>query len=213
MKTNEVLEAAAGAGRADAAIAEKIAWLETCGTALDAHGSTVLDEVFATVMLTHYSRVARRIQSWRVPECDAEDLLQEVFITLNNRVRSQGAKDGFRRLLAKITWGKLKNHLRDAAQAPETTPIPSSGSALPESAVDVDRALDLRELRRRFFPELSDDHQAVAEKAILGDLSDEETAAALGLPLGTVKSRLRAAKKVLRALGGTWMPESQQEAA
>lgn len=213
MTTNETPAEAAGALSPGATIAEKIDWLETCHTALDDRAIAVFNEVFATIMRTHDRWVWRRILKWGVPENLAKELSQEVFAALIRRVKHHGVKGGFRKLIGKITKGKLLNFKRDEDLAPKTECIPSSGSAPAESAVDVDRAIDLRELAQRSRDELSPDHRAVVQKAILEDLSDEEAAAQLGLPVGTMKSRLRAAIAVLRALETERLTPSERNVA
>lgn len=209
MKTDE----SPGEESPAAQINRKIAWLETFATALDARAITVLHEVFPSIMEQRYDRAWRRLRRKGLSEQQAEDLLQEAFTALFYRVRDRGVRGSIQVMFSKILKGKLINHLRDQCRAPETLALPSSGSSLPDSAVDLERALDLRELSRRFLRELSPAHQAVVEKAILRGLSDEEAAAALGLRVGTLKSRLRAATRALHALGAAWLPPSQQEAA
>lgn len=209
MKTDE----SAGGESPAAQINRKIAWLETFATALDARAIAVLHEVFPTIMERRYDRAWRRLRRKGLSEHEAEDVLQEAFTVLFYRVRDRGVRGSIQVMFSKILKGKLINHLRDQSRAPETLALPSSGSSFPESAPDLERALDLRELGRRFLPELSRAHRAVVQKAILGELSDEEAAAALGLPVGTLKSRLRAATRALHALWAAWLPPSEQEAA
>ena len=90
--------------------------------------------------------------------------------------------------------------------------MPSSGSALPESEVDLPRAIDFRNAVRTLLPQLSTEQRAVVQKAILDELSDAETAEALGLAVGTVKTRRRLALRTLRELGLPWL-ESQRRIA
>lgn len=52
------------------------------------------------------------------------------------------------------------------------------------------------------FDQLSDDQRAVLLMVTVEDLSYEDTAAALGIPLGTVMSRLSRARKAYRELTG-----------
>jgi RNA polymerase sigma-70 factor (ECF subfamily) len=136
-----------------------------------------------------------------VPQSEAEELLQDVLATLSQRLKKGAAKGSIRKLVAKITRGRVLNRARDRERQPDTVALPSSGSALPESGGDVDRAVDVRKLALAFLHELPDDLQAVVREAVLGDRSDAEAAEALGLPVGTVKSRIRKAIAQLKALG------------
>jgi len=192
---------AAPAARAEGTIEEKIAWLEARTTPLDAHGLAVLDEVFEHVMRAHSGQAWRRLLRAGVPKSEAEELLQEVLATLSQRLKAGGGKGCIRKLVAKITRGKLLNHWRDRQRQPDTVALPSSGSALPESAGDVERAVDVRKLAQAFLHELPSALQDVVREAVLADRSDAEAAAALGLPLGTVKTRLRQAIARLQTLG------------
>jgi RNA polymerase sigma factor (sigma-70 family) len=213
VKTNETpTEAAAGAGPRDAQLDEKIAWLDACRAALDAFGLGVLDEVFAPFMRRHYGKVRRRALRWGVPEDQAPDLAQEVFLALYGRVRDHGVKRTLLTTLHIVARGKLLHDARDRRSAPPSVCLPSSGSALPESAVDVERAIDLRTVARDFVHELSGQHQAVVEKVRLQDKTVAVAAGELRLAEGTVWSRLRAAVDQLRARAAPWLPPSQRDA-
>lgn len=211
MKTDETeAETPAGAGRRDASIDEKIAWLDTCRTALDARGLAVLDEVFGPFMRRHYGKVRRRALRWGVLEDDAPDLAQDIFFAFHGRVREHGVKRTLLTTLNIVTRGRLLRNARDRRRAPPSVCIPSSESALPESSVDVARAIDLR-TARSFVHELSEPHQAVVKKVILEDKTVAVAAWELGLPEGTVWSRLRAAVGLLRERTGPWLPQSQRK--
>jgi RNA polymerase sigma-70 factor (ECF subfamily) len=211
VKTNETPTEAADAGRRDAEIDELIAWLDTCRAALDAHGLTVLDEVFATFMDRHYDKVRRRARQWGVPTHEARDFVQEVFFAFHGRVRDHGVKRSLLTTLHIVTRGKLLQDARDRRGVPESVCLPSSGS-LPESSVDVERAIDRRTLARKFVHELPEKHQAVVNKMLLEDKTAAEAAEELGLPEGTVKTRLRAAVRLLYARAAPWLPQSQRKA-
>lgn len=210
MKTNET-PTEAGAARRDAPIDEKIAWLDARHTALDAAGLAVLDEVLAPFMHRHYGKVRRRAVRWGVPEDDAPDLVQDVFIAFHARVRDHGVKRSLLTTLHIVTRGKLLHAARARRNAPLTVCLPSSGLALPESSVDIARAVNLR-TARSFVHELSEEHRAVVEKVILEDKTAAVAAAELGLAEGTVWSRLRAAVDLLRARTAPWLPQSQRDA-
>lgn len=212
MKTHETEAEApvgAGAGRRDASLDEKIAWLDTCRTALDARGLAVLDEVFAPFMDKHYGEVRRRALRWDVPEHDAPDLTQDIFFAFHGRVREHGVKRTLLTTLNIVARGRLLRNARDRRHAPPSVCLPSSGSALPESSVDVARAIDLR-TARSFVHELSEKHQAVVEKVILEDKTVAVAALELGLAEGTVWTRLRVAVGLLRERTGPWLPQSQR---
>jgi DNA-directed RNA polymerase specialized sigma24 family protein len=110
-----------------------------------------------------------------------------------------------------VAKGKLLHDARARRRAPPSVCLPSSGSALPESAVDVERAIDLRTVARDFVRELSGEHQAVVEKVLLQD-TVAVAAGELRLAEGTVWSRLRAAVAELHARAAPWLPPSQRDA-
>jgi RNA polymerase sigma-70 factor, ECF subfamily len=214
VKTNETPTEAADAGRRDAEIDEKIAWLDTCRTALDAHGLTVLDEVFPPFMLRHYGKVRRRARRWGVPKDEARDFVQEVFFGLHGRVRRHGVKRSLLTTLNIVARGELLHDARARRGLPMTVGFPSSESEspLPQSSVDVERAIDQRTIAREFVHELPEKLQAVVKKVLLEDKTTAVAAEELGLAEGTVKSRLRAAIRLLYTRAAPWLPQSQRKA-
>jgi len=74
----------------------------------------------------------------------------------------------------------------------------ADAEAAPSGSADLERHERLRALSAA-LDRLSDDHREVILMRFVDDLSLEEIAQALAIPLGTVKSRLHAAIKALRA--------------
>lgn len=98
-----------------------------------------------------------------------------------------------RRLLVRACLDLLRRHRRGAADQP--VPDRHADPWLPDASSDV----VLRDALERAFRRLTPEHRAVVVLTHLDGLSTRETAEALGLPDGTVKSRLHHALRALRA--------------
>ena len=104
------------------------------------------------------------------------------------------------------------DYLRARRRAPVSVALPSSGSEKPRSDGNVERLLARRELTHRLLEQLSPEHRIVIETVLLNGLTHDDAAAVLGLPEGTVKSRLLAAKRELWTLMERMLPPSQRDA-
>lgn len=131
-------------------------------------------------------------------EDDAWDLLQETWISVFRALptlRDARALPAFlyrtarNHALAHLRHREADSRLSAAVDAPESSTEPEPTFAA-EDAVAVHAALD----------KLSVPHREVLTLFFLEDLSTAEIAAVLGIPPGTVKSRLHHAKKNLRAV-------------
>ena len=134
---------------------------------------------------------------------DARDAMQDVFISALRALRS------FRGDAQLSTWihrvavnasldvlRKRKRHvaqpLEEAGERPSDDVGPEDAAARAARAVEVQRALQ----------NVSEEHRAVLVLHDLQDLDYTETAAALDIPVGTVKSRLHRARiEMARLLG------------
>ncbi|MFT3768481.1 MAG: RNA polymerase sigma factor [Minicystis sp.] len=212
MKKNEVPPAPSLAAESEGAwLDAALDWLATCEAPLDAEAAAVLDAAFQPFMRRYHGRVQRRLVLRGVPEDEARDLAQDIFVGFYDQARSQGLARGAQLALNLMARGALANHRRGLRRAPESVCLPSSG--LPASAADLEQALDLRELSRRFLPELPPAQQALIRRVVLDEVPAAEVARELGLPEGTMWSRLRAAVLALHKLAAPWLPSSQRRVA
>jgi RNA polymerase sigma-70 factor (ECF subfamily) len=130
---------------------------------------------------------------------EADDLAQETFLAAWGSLRSLKDPDGVRAWLCGIAWrraqdrirGRMRGAARDAAWL-ETIDLPAGVSN--EERLSLAAALG----------ELGPDVRACVSLCLAEDWTHAETAEALGLPLGTVKSHVqRGHARLLKALGGS----------
>ena len=189
---------------------ERIAQLMRRRSKLSPDEAALLGEVFPAIIDEHRVLVRNLLRKERVESHAIEDLLQEVFLALHTFILENGFVDSVPRMLHTLAERKGMNHVRDENCAPFTIGSVSSTSEKPRSQLDVERALHFKRVARRIFFQLSPEHQAVIDKVYLKGLSHTEAAAELGLPEGTVKSRLLAARRAFVAAAEPLLPPSQR---
>ena len=147
----------------------------------------------AAIARDHYEAVfrfcARRVGMER-----AADVAQETFLT------AQKALPKFRGESSLSTWlfGIAHNECRRASRQMRTEPLLLDvDPSLPSSERSEDTMVD-REALRVAMGRLSEEHRAVVVLHEIVELTDEEIAVIVGVPVGTVKSRLHHAFLNLR---------------
>jgi RNA polymerase sigma-70 factor (ECF subfamily) len=158
------------------------------------------------VMSALYDRYGRTAYSliYRVVRdaAAAEDLVQETFLRVWNRAQSFDQERGaLGPWILTVARNRAIDHLRSvdgrmAASATELDRIenPRQFSNFEDSALTLDRARRLKEA----FVKLTPTQREVIELAYFEGLSQTEMATRLKQPLGTVKTWVRTALKVLR---------------
>ena len=146
------------------------------------------------------SKVFRTATAITHDERIAEDILQEVFLRVNRYADSFDQTQPFEPWLYRITvnlsysWtNKAKRWVNFFQNAIEQLKAPSRRD--PER---VTESREQRELLRRAINGLPDSHRVVIILYYLEGLSVNEVAYALGVPEGTIKSRLYYAREKLR---------------
>lgn len=96
-------------------------------------------------------------------------------------------------------FGIMHNHFIDRLRAQRSRPEDSAGDALPEVPLRPQQsdALEVRDLDR-LLQRLPPEHREVLLLVGVEELSYQEVATALGVPIGTVMSRLSRARARLR---------------
>jgi RNA polymerase sigma-70 factor (ECF subfamily) len=172
-----------------------------------------LRELFPDLIVAHHGRVWERFRRCKLQKADAEDLLQQTFLALFDWVCRHGPPKNLPGLLGELAEGRFLNHLhRERRRARESVALPSSGSEKPASEPDVERALDLRELVRSALPRLCPEHREVIDAVVIRGLTHTDAAGLLGIPEGTLKTRLAAAKRELHEIASVLFPPSQRVA-
>jgi RNA polymerase sigma-70 factor (ECF subfamily) len=157
--------------------------------------------------LALYDYYAPRVKAYlkRLGAADAvaEDLAQEAMLAVWRKAEKYDPEKA-----AVGTWiFTIARNLRIDALRREQRPelMPDDPVLTPEAPVPADSSIDLarRQLRvREALRELPPEQADIVKLSFYGDKSHGEIALALGIPLGTVKSRMRLAfLRVRRALG------------
>jgi len=147
------------------------------------------------MLYNHFFIPMKRFAFMRVNDTMlAEDLVQNVWLKIDKRVKSLNDITLFRSWLFKalkweiIDWSKsAKNRMLTHADRE-----PNSTITTPAEDIDMNLLMPI-------LAALADSQRDVVELHYLNGLSIEETALALDLPEGTVKSRLSRARTALRA--------------
>ena len=157
------------------------------------------DKAFTAFVDAYGLRLYRLARRYAPCESDAEDLTQEIFVSL---YRSMGS---FRGDSSLATWSyriALNHCLKHAAKARLAT-VPYDDA---QGEMDSDEHGPARQVARReladtlhsALDDLSPDHREIVILHELHQMTYAECAAILQIPLGTVKSRLSHAFRHLR---------------
>jgi len=172
----------------------------------DAHAFEVLFERYEDMILRHLVRIVR-------DDATAQDLVQEDFLRVWIRGEQWNGSGTFKAWLYRIGTNLALNHLRSVRRRREQplqirddwgegdedeSPVPAW--MIDASALGPDAALELTERRetfRRLVERLPQEKREVFRLVHEMEMSMRDAADELGIPEGTVKSRLYYAKKHL----------------
>jgi len=166
---------------------------------------------FETLMRRHNSRLYRVARAILKNETEAEDALQDAYLDAFRHIRE------FRGTAALGTWltrivvnhalMRVRRHKRDRVVVPFADP--AAGDARPaesdvaddtrESATATVIRGEIRRMLERRIDELPVAFRTVFVMRDVEDMTVEETAACLGIPAPTVRTRLFRARALLRA--------------
>ena len=157
------------------------------------------------VLFDRYGAVLLRFLMRRVDPADADGLLGEVFrIAFERRAGFDQERECARPWLYGIATNVLAKHHRGEARRLRATARLAARPPTQEDQADrAVAAVDARDLWPRVVHALAELSQGERDALLLyawEDLSYEEVAAALGVPVGTVRSRLHRGRQRLQSL-------------
>ncbi len=154
-------------------------------------------EKLGTQVIPHIPRLRRYARALTGERAAADDLVQDTLERACNKFHLWRRGSDLRAWLFTIMHNVFINQVRGRAVLP-TVPLNDEILELPAHAAQVDR-LEIRDLDAA-LARLPDEQREVLLLVALEQLSYEETAKALGIPIGTVMSRLSRARERLRCI-------------
>lgn len=130
----------------------------------------------------------------------AEELLQDTLVAVWKSASSFGGRSGVQTWLIGVARRQAHNTLRQRKISLANEAELEGLAAVVQEPEDFTLASIARDELVEAFKQLGPVHREVLVLILVQELSYEETAAALNVPVGTVKSRLSNAKRLLRAL-------------
>ncbi len=157
---------------------------------------------FAELVRRHQGKVRALLLRLAGDRSLADDLAQEVFLRAYRGLVGFEGRSSFGTWVYRISYNVYLNHRtrsRSFAALPEDYDV---RAAAPEDALSAPRS-DLRRDLEAAITELPERYRAVIVLYYLQEVSYPEIAEILELPLGTVKTHLHRAKRLLRRhMGG-----------
>ncbi len=191
---------------------ERLAELVLRRTKLSESEVALLWEVFPEIVVIYQGAVWRYLKRHGVDEEGAKDAAQDVFMSLHRKIVDEGFPASMRAKLYSLAKGASSNRLRGQERDPASACLPSSSSEPPRTPRDLDRAVDLERVAPQLLSLLTDPQRDVVELVLIEKLSHSEAADVLVIALGTVKSRVMAAKHRMLELLEQLLPPSQRRA-
>jgi RNA polymerase sigma factor (sigma-70 family) len=156
-------------------------------------------DAFGEIFERHHEAVARYSRR-RLGAPAGEDIAAQAFVVaFERRARFDVRYETARPWLLGITANLIRHHLRDErvhASALERAPLDPAPAPIDDPGrIDAAR---LRPALTAALLALSDDDRETFLLVALGEISYQEAATALGIPVGTVRSRMYRARRALR---------------
>jgi RNA polymerase sigma-70 factor, ECF subfamily len=164
-------------------------------------------EAFDELVLRYQGQVHNLVRAMAAADADVDDLAQETFVRAWRSIAAFRSASTFRTWLFGIAINVVRTHharqsrVRRVFWSP-SAPAEAHHEPLDRASVDdgIERPFAMRELIDGALATLPDDMRAAVVLRDVQGLEYREIADALGLPLGTVESRIFRARQRLRPL-------------
>jgi RNA polymerase sigma factor (sigma-70 family) len=146
------------------------------------------DEVAWTALVERFSRYvyAIAVQGFRLREQDADDVFQEVFTRVYERLDTLRSDDAVQPWIAQLTRRLCVDRLRAGSREEPTADDEAAAGADEDALARVDEALDVHEA----MGGLSENCREILDRFFARDESYRTIGNALDLPAGTIASRI-----------------------
>lgn len=163
----------------------------------------------AAILSVHGDFVWRTLQRLGVRDADLEDTLQEVLWVVHKRIETFDGRSKITTWLYAIcvrvasthrrrAWVRRERPTSDLPEQASDAPGPEESLSRREDQAALSEVLDLMDIEKR----------ALLVMFEIDELSCEEIGDLLGVPVGTVHSRLHAARRELEAAHKRWRARS-----
>jgi len=152
---------------------------------------------FGAELEVHIASLRRYARALLRNRADAEDLVQEALARAIARADTFQTGTNMRAWLFTILHNVHVNQVRSRASRPDEVTVESVESRLTTPARQEER-VEVREMMRA-LDELPDEQRQVLLLVALEGLKYEEVAEMIGVPIGTVMSRLSRGREAVRA--------------
>jgi RNA polymerase sigma-70 factor, ECF subfamily len=161
---------------------------------------------FAELVRRHQSVVRASLRKLtRGDDGLADDLAQETFLLAYRNLAKFRFDARFSTWLYRIAYNVFVSDTRRIKEVLHETD--DSAPDLPDTAPQVAEATSLRLDLNRAMDCLSEPERAVIVQCYYNDLSHDEAAQVLGMPLGTVKTHIMKAKEKMKSRMAAWQQE------
>src|SRR4051794_6819920 len=156
------------------------------------------------ILYSRYARLIFHLAAQSLDYAAAEEIVQEVFLTIWRKAATFDPERGsFRGWIMQITHMRIINELRRQSRRPQSAVDPegeqlANVADLGPDPVETTWRAYTRTAVRDAMAKLPPPQRQALGLAFFDDLTHEQVAAVLGLPLGTVKTRIRAGIQKLR---------------
>ena len=165
-------------------------------------------KAFGALVMRHQSSLRRQLRHLlRGSDGVANELAQDAFVLAWRRIGEFRGEARFSTWLHRIAYRRYLMHLRADASRIETVAIDADDAAAMHEgtascAIEVARRLDVE----RALAGLPEAQRLALFHCFQLDLSHEEAAGVLGMPVGTLKSHVARGKQRLRETLSAWAP-------